>query len=325
LKQSSASYSNDAQILRQLYPTDEFTPPLYRAATSPATVSNSDWAAALASVSVSEFFGSLGPASAGSQLIRAGLQLSFKGGSVAVPTLSIAGTNMDGVDEGSPIPVRSLAYTGPTIGPKKIATITVFTRQMVESSDIEAIVRTTLTETTAAAIDRLLFGTAAASTAVPAGIRNGVAALTAATGGGTTAMMKDLGALVGAVAPIAGSQIVLIASPGEWAKLALMAGSEFRIPVLSSGALAAGTIMCVGTNVLAFAVSPVPEITSSFDALLHMDDAPAQIGTAGSPATVAAPSRSLFQTDSVSLRVIFNANWALRAAGGVAWVSGVTW
>jgi hypothetical protein len=47
-----------------------------------------------------------------------------------------------------------------------------------------------------------------------------------------------------------------------------------------------------------------------------MNDAPAD----GAPVTM-----SLFQTDTVALKVRMPANWIMRAPGGVAWISGATW
>jgi hypothetical protein len=55
------------------------------------------------------------------------------------------------------------------------------------------------------------------------------------------------------------------------------------------------------------------------------DTTPLDIGTAGSPATVAAPVKSMWQTDSLALRLILPTNWTIRRAGVVAWVAGVTW
>jgi hypothetical protein len=51
---------------------------------------------------------------------------------------------------------------------------------------------------------------------------------------------------------------------------------------------------------------------------------PQPIGSVGSPPTVAAPTRSAFQTDTILIRLIMPAAWALRAPA-VAWVQGVTW
>jgi hypothetical protein len=55
------------------------------------------------------------------------------------------------------------------------------------------------------------------------------------------------------------------------------------------------------------------------------DTAPQHLGTPGTPAVAAAPAVSMFQTDSMALRLILPMNWAVRRAGTVAWVAGVTW
>ena len=76
---------------------------------------------------------------------------------------------------------------------------------------------------------------------------------------------------------------------------------------------------------LVAAVDPVPKIEASRDAVQQFEDSPVAIGTAGSPNVVAAPVRSMWQTDSVSLRVILRVAWGLRASGAVAWTQAVTW
>lgn len=55
------------------------------------------------------------------------------------------------------------------------------------------------------------------------------------------------------------------------------------------------------------------------------DSAPAQIAVAGTPNVVAAPVRSMFQTDSLALRMILDMNWTMRRAGMVAFVTSVGW
>jgi hypothetical protein len=48
-----------------------------------------------------------------------------------------------------------------------------------------------------------------------------------------------------------------------------------------------------------------------------MDDAPLPIADAAG--TLAAPTRSLWQSDTVGIKICFNASWALRDARGLAW------
>jgi hypothetical protein len=128
-------------------------------------------------------------------------------------------------------------------------------------------------------------------------------------------------ALASAVADLAGSAIVFVASPALALKLALRRG-EMPYRVLTSAALPAGTIMAVAVNALATAVDPVPEIDASRDALVHMETNPQHISTAGE---VAGPARSFFQTDTVGIRLLVGASWMTRAPGAVAVVNSVTW
>jgi hypothetical protein len=63
----------------------------------------------------------------------------------------------------------------------------------------------------------------------------------------------------------------------------------------------------------------------SDQATLHMEDTAPQDLVSGSPGTVASPQRSLFQTDSLALRMLFPLNFAIRRGGTVAWAQNITW
>jgi len=71
-------------------------------------------------------------------------------------------------------------------------------------------------------------------------------------------------------------------------------------------------------------IDPAPRFEVSEQALLHMDSDPAQISTAGAPNLIAGGVRSLFQTDTIGLRMILQAAWALRAPA-VAYIADVSW
>ena len=74
---------------------------------------------------------------------------------------------------------------------------------------------------------------------------------------------------------------------------------------------------------LASAVDAAPEIEASRLATVHMDDEPLSIvDDSGTPA---APTRSLFQTDTVGIKIRFDASWALRDASGLAWLTTTAW
>jgi hypothetical protein len=196
---------------------------------------------------------------------------------------------------------------------------------VLESTAAEAIVRTTLWESIGLSLDAaMLSNVAAVAGERPAGLLNGVTPLSPTAGGGDEAMIADLVKLASAVAGVAGSSITFVASPDLALRLALR-GTEFPYRILTSFALAAGTIMAVGANALAVAIDPVPEITVSSAAALHMDNDPDPISTPGTPNAVAAPTKSMWQVDALALRLILGASWGLRAPGAVAIVTGATW
>ena len=141
-------------------------------------------------------------------------------------------------------------------------------------------------------------------------------------------MHEDLGALAAAVAGVGGLNIAYIAAPSEAVTIALRAGPQFnsRFPVLASGQLEAGVVMCVALNVLVSAIDPAVRFDITRESTVHLEDTtPLALERSGSPNTIAAPTRSLWQTDSVGFRLRLEASWGLRASGGVAWVEDVIW
>ena len=131
--------------------------------------------------------------------------------------------------------------------------------------------------------------------------------------------------MIAAVAPVAGNApIVFIASPAQAAAIRLRYGSNFTYEVFASSSLSAGIVVCVATNALVSAVDPAPKIESSVETVLHMEDTtPAAITTNSS--SYAFPVRSVFQTNSIALKLRMEVSWALRNASGLAWTTSTTW
>src|SRR5215831_9919680 len=68
----------------------------------------------------------------------------------------------------------------------------------------------------------------------------------------------------------------------------------------------------------------VAEFNTTKVAAVHMEDTtPADIVSAGG--TVAAPVKSLYQTDAIGLKTTLWATWGLRAAGHCQYITGATW
>jgi hypothetical protein len=70
-----------------------------------------------------------------------------------------------------------------------------------------------------------------------------------------------------------------------------------------------------------------PRFEVSDQATLHFEDTtPLQLTTgAQGSGVVATPTRSMYQTDSLALRMILPMNWAMRRTGVIAWIAAVTW
>ncbi len=226
-----------------------------------------------------------------------------------------------------PIRIRQLQIGGALLTPQKFAVGFALNAELFLHSipAAERVVRLALTESIAIALDAALLDVEAASDVRPAGIRHGIPALPATAGGTNEAMVADLAALGAAVAPTGGMHLAFVADPATAIKIALRA-ERLPFPVFSSGSLAAGTLLCVALSALASAIDPEPNFEISTEAVLHGEDTtPLPISAVAAPNSVAAPTYGLWQTNGVGIKVILQLSWALRSAGSVAWIEGVTW
>jgi Phage capsid family len=318
-------------IAKAIWSYDDVTPTVLKAASSPAQTTGT-WGSALATTAVSDFISSLAPISAAAKLLDASVRVSLAGiNSISFPSRSgaIDPAATPWIPQGAPIPVGQLALTSVTLGPMhKLGLIATMTRETAEHSSGETVLTTLLRENAALALDSSLFSTAAATADRPAGLLAGISALPAAPNGDDAAMTSDLADLAAAIGDDTAGPIAYIAHPAQVAAIRLRRGTTLPsdIPIWPSLAVAAGTVIVVDPTAIISAVDSAPEITSSKEALLHMESAsPLQIasGAQGS-GVLASPARSLFQTDAVAVRCILRAAWVLRAPA-VAWVSSVTW
>lgn len=318
---------------RQRWRDDKAVDLILRGATDPAATTTVGWADTYAPTGIGgDLVISLAPTSASAAIRQRGMQVRLDGKSaIVLPNLVADATGASWVVQGAPIPVRDYAIAaGPTLLPTKLASISVFSREIFEHSTplIELVVRNTLAGSIGAATDAAMLDDAAADTSRPAGLRNGIAALTAsAATPASEALAEDVADLVAAVAGVAAnSPIMLVASPKQAARLRLWMRSVLPpYEVLASSGLADGVVVAIASNAVVSASNPLPRFDVAREPLLHMDTEPTAIGTAGTPPTVAAPTRSLFQTDTIALRLIMEVSWGLLDANGVAWMESTTW
>jgi hypothetical protein len=303
---------------------------LQRAASGPATTTTTGWADSLARLAIEDLIAAVASLSAGADLINRGTLLPFDGfASIRVPGRSFAANNADAgqwVAEGAAIPVRALAFTnGVVLSPHKVAVMVVFSREQAESSAIEQISRAMISEAVAQALDAALFSNFAGDTTRPPGLLQ-TAAITATAGGGTQAMMTDLGALVEALALAhGGKNIVFIVAPKQAVTMKAALGPLWDYPIIASAALAAGTVSAIELASLVSAFAPDAEFKMVPGAsIVHLEDtSPTQI-TGGTPSP-AVPVKSLYQVDAIGLRMVLRASFGMRAAGHAQVIQGATW
>jgi hypothetical protein len=299
---------------------DEGMKLVLRAAVSPTSVAGTP---PLAHITVS-LLQALAPMSAGADLLNRAIALNFDGAAqINVPGIAIPTAGF--VSEGSPIPaVMAPTSPGAILTPHKLGVIIGATHEMLMSANIESLLREVLIEATGPAIDKQIFSANAAG-AGPAGLMNGITALTpAAPGEKISIIVDDLQQLATAIAPVSGnSRIAVIAAPAQAVALMLRLYGPFDWPILTSSSLAPGTVIMLALNAIVGAIEGAPVIDASVEAEFHRETSPAEIVT--SAGTVAVPVGSLYQTDQVGLRLRWPISWGLRSSTGLAWMQNVNW
>ena len=339
-------------MMREIYGDDEATRAVVewhvKAASAPAMTTVTGWAAELAQTIYSGFMETLYPKAIFPRLAGYGMSLSFgSAGKIVIPTRSVTPTIAGSfVGEGLPIPVRQGAFTSQTLTPKKMAVITSWTREMDMHSvpAIEGLLRNAVQEDTSIAVDSVLIDANAATTVRPAGILNGVTVTTATAGGGFAALVGDIGNLSGALLTGTKGNVrnpVWLMNPQQINKIGLTAAPGAGVfpfreeigtgrlggwPVIDSGTIPLGTVIVMDAADFVAVGGEAPRFEISDQATLHFEDtSPTDITTTGTPPVAAFPVKSMWQTDSLALRLILPLNWAIRRTGMVAWTQSVTW
>jgi|KBSMisStandDraft_5_1062788.scaffolds.fasta_scaffold16063_5 HK97 family phage major capsid protein/HK97 family phage prohead protease len=332
-------------ILAERYPDDEATSVITRAAVAGASTTLATWAAELVQTATSAM---LQPPTARRilpSLAAQGTSLQFgpDAGVIKIPseaaTPNIAGSF---VAEAQPIPVRRMGFTTISLYPHKVGVITRYSREIAQYSNpsLEGLVRDAIIRKTGLMLDTLLIDNVAgggSGSTRPAGLINGVSAITATAGGGYAAILGDLRALTAPFYNVnAGERLVMLINPAQALGLMMTPGpgntgfnwtEQFtnRLTIIESTVVPAGTVYMIDAADFV-SVMGTPEFLVSEEATLHIEDtAPTHISTPGSPAVVAAPVESMYQTNQLALRLILPTTWAMRRTGMVQYIAGVTW
>jgi Phage capsid family len=317
-----------ANVIARRYggcPATEF---YIRAVTSPAATTTTGWAAELVDQAVVSFLAvDMARTSGFAQLAQRALTVTLDGvGSVKVPSRASPLTLMGAwIGESNAKPVFPGVLTATTLTPYKLSAISTFTEEMTLRTMIEQIVRETLAHDLGALLDTAAFDATAASAVRPAGLFNGATAVTAsAATPPQEAMIADLKGLAAAVSGTGNpdASVVYVVNPAQAIRINLLAPQYANLIV--SGYMTAGAVGAIDTGAVAMIVGQ-PIFAVSRDATLHFETSPTALGAVGSPNTIAAPTRSLYQEDLVGLRCVLRAGWVKRRATATALASSVTW
>ena len=339
---------------RKIYGDDDSTRMVadlvLKAATAPAETTVTGWAAELVRTMWAAWMDVLLPVSVYPKLAARGTSLTFgQNGRIVVPTRSLT-PSLSGsfVGEGQPIPVRQGAFTSQILTPKKLAVITSWTKEMDDFSipAIEGLLRQAILEDTAMSLDAILLDNNAATAIRPPGLRSYSAGLTPSTNADLfQAFVEDYAALYGALLTATRGNVrdaVILLNPKQTLSLSLLqpagavvglfpfmqqieAGRLVRTTLIESATVPPDEAIVLDAADFTGAGAEGPRMEISDQATLHFEDtAPADIVSGASPGTPATPVKSMWQTDSIALRMIQRMNWIMRRPV-VAWMSGVSW
>jgi hypothetical protein len=333
-----------------------------KAATTPGTTFTDGWAAELVQEGVVGFLGALTPLSFGAALASASQALTFGGyDSISVPRMNnIASPRSEPawVGEGGVIPVTTFSFAAQKFNRYKLAAITTFTRELAERSTpaIEAILQTALRQSYALVLDHALISDLPAVPGVrPAGMLNGVVPIPASAASGLEAIVEDMKALVSAhMGNLMGARPVLLINDIDRLSASLVqdavgsfpfqadvnAGRLLGVPLISSPNIPQGTAVMVDAANFALALDAPDFQTSTVAALVqadagmgnptHNDGTPGQVGRGGgipiSGAVAAgAVAQSLWQTDSIGVRMIAPTTFGFMRPLAVQVIDGINW
>jgi hypothetical protein len=310
-------HKDAAELAAQLYPKDEATLAVLTKATAPlGTTTGSGWANHLVQTAVADFLGALGQQSAAAVLMSRGVRLdATRTGQINVPIRSTAPASPSWVVEGSPIPVRSDVLASVQLGPaRELGAIVVLSRELMKRSDAARVFGLLLREDAAKALDGAVWSEEDGNGDAHEGLLNSATEVT-----GSGYLLSDLQALASAVSVNGSGQVVFIGSPA----LAAAAGVDASISatILPSPAVA-DRLIGVDPLSLIWGSSEDFEIDASTEGLVHMSDDPLPIVASG---VTADPTRSLYQSDAIALRLLLPVAFAARRSGAVAYVDNVSY
>lgn len=247
------------------------------------------------------------------------------------------------VAEGNAKPLTRPSWTRSELTPLTVAGLTASTLQALRfsSPDAEMALRDDLTAAVVEAVDLAFIDPANAGSAgaKPASITNGIAGTAASVGGDADAIRADakaaMSVFVAAKNPLTSGVwimsgtnalgLAMLLNPlgqPEFPGMTVNGGTFMGLPVIVSEA-AGTTVTLVNASDIWLADEGGVTVDMSTEASLQMVDNPTGTSTGADP--VEATLVSMFQTNSVAIRVETFINWARRRPTGVATITGAEW
>ena len=304
-----------------------------KGAQNPAMTNVASWAEELVQEGFGAFLDMIAVDSVVAQLPLT--RYTFNGyGSLKIPTRTKRypeDKNLAGAwtKEGDPIRVGAATLGSITLTPKKLGVIGTFTREIFERStpNIETLIRSFMLEDTSIAIDTLFIGATAATASAPAGILHGVTAITS-SGSTPDKIAADLSKAITAMTAAGGGRTpYFIMNPARKMDLAfalnsvgtpafpeLANGTLRNIPIATSLTVPMAEIILVDASAIGIA-GGVPQFLASNQATVHEEyvaaDVKPIVDGSTAPGVTANPVRSLYQTDSLALRMVIDIDWSV--------------
>jgi hypothetical protein len=321
--QSLLTGEKTSKIANQRWPGDRrLSQVINRAATEPATPANTQ---ALGATMTFDAIRALQAVSAAAQIMSNpdSLQLVFdRYERIAIP-------DFIGLDEGpppfvapgQPAPVGQLTSQLAGLEPFKLEFIVVVSKEMMFGSNAERLVGDALRTKMAIGLDQALFDAQPADEGRPPGLRwRNLPLRESAAVDNATAMMRDIQTLVSAAENIAAAApYFFVARPGRISAMRIMLKQVppnfVLLPSAAGPALPESVLLCLMPTAFASAVG-APEVEIVEQAAVEMNDAP------GSPDVMQGQRvHSMFQSDSVGIKVRIPASWTIRHPAAANWIT----
>jgi hypothetical protein len=313
-------------IAKNFWQDDDIAGKICRAASSPLSTGS------FAQIQASNVLPQIAPDAASSKVLALGTLVSLDGiNTVRLPYVGGSGrpASTPFVGEGAPIPATNLSVSGPILGPAhKVSIAAALSTELQDGSGdmAAAIIGRALAASAELSIDALLFSNTASTANAPAGLLYGLSPITGSGTPGQTGLADDLALLAGAIsaAGVNIDSLIFVTTGSLATKARVLAGPAFQDAILSSSAIPAGTVIALNPAALACGYAGTVETTISNAGTAHLDTAPLQIGTPGSPPTVAAPTVSARQADLLLVKVRARAAWCIQS-DAIAYLTGANW